>query len=127
MFYNILFAYNEHFIIKIMHVPWAQTSYTCNNVIYITAQDFQSFRYFFLETTTIITPCCDITTDTKHETQQMKNIKVSFYIFIYILLYQLLGTQSALHFTTWQTYSHQHQLKFSGKHSATPQLVHNKY
>ena len=48
------------------------------------------------------------------------NIKVRSYI----ARYPVLGTvQSALHFTPWQTCSFERQLDFSGKHSATRQLL----
>ena len=46
----------------------------------------------------------------------------------YISECPVLGTaQSALHFTSWQTCSFQRHLDFSGKHSATLQLLHEDY
>ena len=46
----------------------------------------------------------------------------------YIARYPVLGTaQSALHFNPWQTCLFQHQLDFSGKHSAMLQLLCEDY
>ena len=46
----------------------------------------------------------------------------------YIARYPVLGTaQSALHFTPWSTCSFQRHLDFSGKHSATLQLLREDY
>ena len=42
----------------------------------------------------------------------------------YMFFYSAVSTQSALHFTPWQTCSFRHQLDFSGKHSAITQLLH---